>query len=153
MNSHLIMFSNDKPSERCARRWVLGALMAAAWFAPRLVQAEDKPPAPVAHVKKVQLDEFEKLLAEKKCTVLDVRTAKEFAAGHIAGAVNIDVKSPDFETKVKALDKDKVYVVHCARGGRSATACEKLDLLGFKLLYDFSGGMEAWKKAGKKTEP
>src|SRR5262245_48239278 len=63
--------------------------------------------------KDVGVDEFEKLWLQITAQkgneaagkpggmVLDVRTPKEFAAGHIPGAVNLDVNSPDFDKKVK----------------------------------------------------
>src|SRR5438105_15708261 len=86
--------------------------------------------------KNVDVAEFEKLRTDKKNVVLDVRTEKEFAAGHIPGAVNIDVNAPDFEDKVKKLDKDKTYLVHCAAGVRSRKACEKMGKLNFPALYN-----------------
>lgn len=82
--------------------------------------------------------------------VLDVRTEKEFAAGHIPNAVNIDIKSPDFEAKIKELDRQKIYLVNCATGRRSVTACEKLDTLDFPNAYNLEGGIKAWEKAGNK---
>jgi rhodanese-related sulfurtransferase len=100
----------------------------------------------------VGVDEFEKLWKEKKGLVLDVRTAKEFEAGHIPGAVNIDVKSADFDKKLAELDKDKTYLVHCASGVRSVQACEKMKRLDFKQLINLQGGIKAWEKAGKPVE-
>ena len=113
--------------------------------------ADPEKPAP-AVPKKITADEAEKMIKEKKVVVLDVRSPQEFAAGHIAGATNINVRSPDFTKRVSELDKKQAYVVHCARGVRSADACEKMKGLQFKSLYDFSGGFEAWTKAGKKVE-
>src|SRR5258706_6027351 len=100
----------------------------------------------------VVVEEFEKLWKDKKGTVLDVRTAKEFEAGHIPGAVNIDVNSPEFEKKVAELDKDKPYLVHCASGVRSVRACEKMNRMDFKQLINLQGGIKAWEKAGKPEE-
>ena len=65
--------------------------------------------------KNVGPDEFEKLAKQPKHVILDVRTAKEFAAGHIKGAINIDVNAADFQEKVAKLDKGSTYLVHCAR--------------------------------------
>jgi rhodanese-related sulfurtransferase len=92
--------------------------------------------------------EFEKLRADKQAVVLDVRTPKEYAAGHIPGSVNIDANAPDFEKRVATLDPKKTYLVHCAAGVRSVRACGKLSQLNFEHLYNLEGGMKAWEKAG-----
>lgn len=102
-------------------------------------------------VRRVNVDEFEKLWQEKN-PVLDVRTKKEFDAGHIPGALNLDVNSPDFSQKVSALDKQKTYLVHCAAGVRSARACQKMSELGFQHLIDLAPGFRGWEKAGKNVE-
>ena len=103
-------------------------------------------------VHNVGVAEFEKLRADKKNVVLDVRTSNEFAAGHIPGAINLDVNSTDFEQKVAGLDKGKNYLVHCAAGVRSARACDKMSKLDFSKLYNLEGGFKAWEKAGNKAE-
>ena len=102
--------------------------------------------------KNVDVAEFEKLRADKKNVVLDVRTQKEFEAGHIPGAVNIDVNAPDFPEKVVRLEKNKTYLVHCAAGVRSAKACDKMSHLAFPKLYNLEGGFNAWETAGNKPE-
>ena len=110
-----------------------------------------KPPLPAA-VKNVGVDEFAKLRESTNAVVLDVRTAKEFSAGHIPGAVNLDINAPDFEKKAAALDKSKTYLVHCAAGVRSAQACVKMDKLTFTNLVNLDVGFKAWEKAGKPVE-
>ena len=102
--------------------------------------------------KNVDVAEFEKLRADKKNVVLDVRTQKEFEAGHIPGAVNIDVNAPDFPEKVAKLEKSKTYLVHCGAGIRSAKACDKMSHLAFPKLYNLEGGFKAWETAGNKPE-
>ena len=109
-------------------------------------------PAMAADFKNLDVGQFEKMRAEKTNIVLDVRTQKEYDAGHIPGAVLIDFNSPDFEKKVAALDKEKTYLVHCAAGGRSAKASAKMSGLNFKSVYNLEGGMRAWEKAGNKAE-
>jgi rhodanese-related sulfurtransferase len=100
----------------------------------------------------VGVDEFETLWRGKKYVVLDVRTPSEFSAGHLAGAVNLDVKGPDFDKKVAELDKQQVYLVHCASGVRSLTACDRMTKLKFEHLYNLQGGFKAWERAGKPVE-
>jgi protein disulfide-isomerase len=106
-----------------------------------------------AGFKNLTVAEFAQLAGDKQNVILDVRTEKEFAAGHLQGAVNLDINAPDFEAKTAALDKGKVYLVHCASGVRSARACEKLVRLDFHALYNLPGGYNAWVKAGLPTEP
>ena len=104
-------------------------------------------------VKNIDANEAEKLLKQnKKIVVLDVRTPKEFSAGHIAGATNINFYDADFEKKLVVLDKTQPYLVHCAVGGRSAKARELMKTLQFKSIYHLEGGFKAWEKAGKPVE-
>jgi rhodanese-related sulfurtransferase/thioredoxin-related protein len=105
-----------------------------------------------AAFKNLSVDEFARMAADKRNVILDVRTAKEFEAGHLPGAMNLDVNAPDFQEKAVSLDKSKTYLVHCATGVRSAKACEKLGGLDFPRLYNLPGGFKAWAKAGKPIE-
>jgi len=130
--------------------------VAAMSAVPCAMSADEKavPSAakPAPKVKRVDVDEFDKLRANKENVVLDVRTEREFKAGHIPGAVNIDANAADFDEKVAKLDKNKTYLVHCAAGGRSARACKKMEGVGFKELYDLAPGFNGWQKAGKAVE-
>ena len=105
-----------------------------------------------AAYKNLSVDEFARMAADKRNVILDVRTATEFKAGHLAGAVNLDFNAPDFEAKAALLDKSRTYLVHCASGGRSVKACEKLGRLDFPKLYNLPGGFKAWAQAGKPVE-
>ncbi len=110
------------------------------------------PAAASAAYKNLSVDEFARMAADKQNVILDVRTPGEFSAGHIPGAVNLDYNAPDFQAKAAALDKSKTYLVHCAVGGRSVRACEKLSHLDFPSLYNLPGGFKAWAKAGQPVE-
>jgi rhodanese-related sulfurtransferase len=105
-----------------------------------------------AVTKNVGVEEFEKLRQDKASVVLDVRTEKEFKAGHIKGAMHLDWNSSDFAARAAKLDKSRAYLVHCAVGGRSAKACKKMEELGFTNLVNFAPGMKGWEKAGKPVE-
>jgi rhodanese-related sulfurtransferase len=72
---------------------------------------------------------------------LDVRTAEEFAAGHLAGARNIDATAADFEDRVAELDRDVAYVVYCASGNRAGAAVATMLELGFTDAVN-GGGFE-----------
>jgi len=78
-------------------------------------------------------------------TVLDIRTAGEYATLHIIGAVNIDFYSSTFADQLDALDKGRTYLVYCASGNRSGQAVQTMETLGFVEVYDLLGGMSAFQ--------
>lgn len=80
--------------------------------------------------------------------LLDVRTPSEFAAGHLAGAVNLDVESTTFPQSVATLDPAKTYAVYCRSGSRSKAAMSVMGQSGFSHLFDLTGGIGAWQSAG-----
>ncbi|MFM8879217.1 MAG: rhodanese-like domain-containing protein, partial [Verrucomicrobiota bacterium] len=86
--------------------------------------AADKPAAKSAEApankrfRNVDVQEWEKLRKDSKVVVLDVRTAEEFADGHMPGAINLDIRGGKFAETLAGLDKSKTYLVHCAVGGR-----------------------------------
>ena len=84
-------------------------------------------------------------------TVIDVRTPEEFAAGHIAGAQNIDFYASDFADRIGALDQGTSYVVYCHTGNRSGQATALMADAGFTSVTDVDGGIEAWTAAGLPT--
>lgn len=103
-------------------------------------------------VKRIGVEEYEKLRADTNTMILDVRTPAEFEKGHIPKAVNVDINGSKFVEKLSALDTNKTYLVNCAVGMRSARACKKMEGMGFKHLYDLAPGFDGWKKAGKPVE-
>lgn len=84
-------------------------------------------------------------LKNKSVVLLDVRTPKEFAEGHIEGAVNIDVKSDDFSEQIGKLDKTKTYFIYCKSGVRALDATEKMRKSDFKDAVNFKDGMMTYK--------
>ena len=58
--------------------------------------------------------ELDAMMKTDQVVVIDTRDADAYAAGHIPGAVNLDLNSPDFDKKIATLDTNKTYLVHCA---------------------------------------
>jgi len=81
-------------------------------------------------------------------TLVDVRDPKEFAEGHMPGAVNIP--STTFAAGSGVLDKGKQIIVYCNSGARSYNAYRKLQ----KLAYPNIGQaiFADWKAAGLPVE-
>jgi len=120
-------------------------------------QVESNPPAESPsswNVQDVTPVDAQKLLAENKdVRVLDVRTSEEYAEGHIAGAVNVDFKSPNFAENVAKLDKNTTYIIHCRSGRRSSNSLPILKENNFGTVYHLNKGYNAWKDAGMLTAP
>lgn len=89
----------------------------------------------------------DKLKAATEVTLIDVRTAEEFSEGHLAGAKNFDWNGGHYEHQVMAVDKKKPVFVYCTKGGRSASAAEKMRSMGFKEVYELEGGLDKWQSA------
>jgi phage shock protein E len=104
---------------------------------------------PAGAVKTVSPADAVAMLDER--TVIDVRTPAEYAAGHVAGAIDIDVEAADFGQKIAELDPKDPYLVYCRSGRRSALAAEAMAKAGFTDIVD-AGGLDALAKAGAPIE-
>lgn len=84
------------------------------------------------------------LLADpsSRLLLLDVRSAEEFAAGHIPGALLAPYDA--LEAGFKEADKARPIVVYCRSGRRSAIALDTLRRMGYSNLSDF-GAVDNWK--------
>ena len=92
--------------------------------------------------------EFSAKSQEAGVISLDVRTAGEFAEGHLVNALNINVESGNFEAEIANLDKNATYAVYCRSGRRSAVAVDLMKKAGFKNLYNLDGGVIDWSASG-----
>ncbi|MGH7774937.1 MAG: rhodanese-like domain-containing protein [Candidatus Binatia bacterium] len=93
----------------------------------------------------------ELLQKEPNCVYIDVRTVREFAAGHPQGALNVPVAFPDpaqgmvmnqdFISVVEAnFSKDKKIIVGCQAGPRSDAAARLLQEAGYQDVSSMEGG-------------
>lgn len=88
---------------------------------------------------------------ESNVQIIDVRTASEIAkTGKIEGAINLDIRTTDFKKGIMELTKNHkndIFMVYCAKGGRSANAAQMLESLSVN-VYDLEGGIQNWQKQG-----
>ncbi len=84
--------------------------------------------------------------------VLDVRTAEEFAAGHLPRARNIPLGELAKRVEELAKFKDKPVLVTCRTGARSSGAARTLKGAGFANVYNLKGGLAAWQEAHLPVE-
>lgn len=91
---------------------------------------------------------FQELTLEPGVVTLDVRTPQEYAAGHLANAVNLDVESPTFAAGLAQLDPDATYAVYCRSANRSKAAMDQMRQAGIENVQDLDGGIVAWQAEG-----
>jgi rhodanese-related sulfurtransferase len=84
-------------------------------------------------------------------TVIDVRTPEEFAAGHVAGALNYDVNGAAFSDQIAELDPEAPVLVYCRSGNRSAQAASQMEDIGIVDIAD-AGGLADLAAAGAPVE-
>lgn len=90
------------------------------------------------------------MLAQGEAMLIDVREPGEFAAEHIAGAVNVPLSSFD-PTRLPAA-AGKTIVLQCAAGRRSGMALERCAQAQAEIDTHLAGGLSAWKSAGLPVE-
>ncbi|OCN03626.1 CoA-disulfide reductase [Erysipelotrichaceae bacterium MTC7] len=92
---------------------------------------------------------------DESTMLLDVRTPKEYAGGHIPGSVNLELDTLRDHVDKLPKDKETPIVVYCQVGQRAHYALCLLDQLGYKNLYNVSGGYTTYNQvqiAQKKHE-
>lgn len=92
--------------------------------------------------------ELATLLGEgRRFQLVDVRTAREFAAGHVPGAVNIPLD--ELRERLGELDPGAPVVAYCGIGYRSYHAVKILAANGFADAQNLSGGFSTWQWVGE----
>jgi phage shock protein E len=104
---------------------------------------EDTPGAPVTS----PADLVERLNTDRAPVLLDVRSAEEFAAGHIPGAINIPYDEIPSRLAELAEFRDTALVVYCRTGRRAGIAEATLREAGFTSVSDLDGHMREWTAA------
>lgn len=93
---------------------------------------------------------FASTVEQPGTVVIDVRTPSEYGAGHLPGAINIDVEGGGFDQQIASLDKNASYALYCHSGRRSGIALDTMTSAGFTHVVDLSGGVTAWTSEGRQ---
>ncbi|WP_299839377.1 rhodanese-like domain-containing protein [uncultured Tenacibaculum sp.] len=99
-----------------------------------------------SNVTQLNVVDYKKAISKENIQLIDVRTLKEFDKGHIPKAKSIDYFSSTFKADLNTLDKTKPIYLYCKSGKRSTKASKICDELGFKKIYNLTGGYLAWSK-------
>ena len=99
--------------------------------------------SPIAY-RQVSMQEAIALMErETDAVILDVRTASEYAQGHIPGAILLPNETIGTANIPQLPNKDQLILVYCRSGNRSKQAAEKLTRLGYTNIVEF-GGINQW---------
>ena len=88
-------------------------------------------------VKQFRLEDVDRLPRDGSVTLLDVRTPREYALGHVEGFWNLPID--ELRQRLDELEAGKPVYVICQSGLRSYIACRILEGHGFE-TYNFAGG-------------
>jgi len=98
----------------------------------------------------ISIDKFQKKIATERHLLVDVRTAEEFADGHIKGAINIDYLAENFSIEIQELELESPVLLYCRSGNRSGKAMQIMYDLGFTEVKNLIGGIKGWKAENHK---
>lgn len=87
----------------------------------------------------------EQIEAQSAPTILDVRSAGEYEAGHVPGAINIEYRQLPQRLNELPVAKGQPIVVYCETGVRAAIANTTLTTAGYKPIMQLTGHMKAWR--------
>lgn len=118
--------------------------------APRPVEAPEAAKAPAGKRSDTDIGGLEKALADGQL-VIDVRTQPEWDAGHVPGAVHIEMPVPPDHPVLQEHDRNEPIYVVCQSGGRSSRVADALASAGYQTV-NIQGGTGAWIQAGKPVD-
>lgn len=105
-----------------------------------------------SQIVKITVDELvEKTEAQHTIILLDVRTEKEYLAGHIANSVWIPRGFLEFRIQKITSDPEEEIVIYCKGGGRSALAVYTLLQMGYSNVFNLEGGLKEWVISGNSV--
>ncbi len=101
-------------------------------------------------VPQISAAELATQLAGGQVAVIDVRGRSEWEAGHLPGVPNIPVGF--LAQQLAEVPRDRLVVVHCQGGSRSAIAASVLQAHGIARVANLSNGFQGWMSAGLPVE-
>ena len=113
------------------------ALLAVVMFIPRFIATLRRGPS-------IDVNELRRRLDADETLLVDVRTEKEYQAGHIEQAMNIPVEQLEQSISELEAHVEKSISIICTTDRRSAKAANILLKHGFRDVHVVKGGMTDW---------
>ncbi len=110
------------------------------------------PESPGQVVEDISLEEAFTLMEDNRgrgdFIIIDLRSAEEYASGHIEDAISLDYSSSDFLEALDELNRERVYLIYSYSDDVSGQVLDVMAGLGFTEVYNMRGGMERWEEIG-----
>src|SRR6202790_2594824 len=105
-----------------------------------------------SQIAEVDPSEVNELIHEG-ATVVDVREAEEYAAGHLPGAKHVPRSYLESRIEAAVPDRSTQVILYCASGNRSAYGARTLEEeLGYEHVRSMTGGITLWKDRGYEVQ-
>jgi hydroxyacylglutathione hydrolase len=116
---------------------------------PEVIDAWPETQGPLQHVPAIDRQALAPAVDARSVAVVDVRTAAEWTAGHLPGAIHVPLG--ELPSRLDEVPTDRPVVVHCQAGGRAAIAASVLRAGGVADVRVYGGGYVEWSAAGLPT--
>ena len=136
--------------KRSQRSWLAGCLLVVVSAAIAVAADDSKKNPEPESITPGEL--AEQIQLEQAPLILDVRSKKEYAEGHIPGALNIPHDELRDRLSELGVAKTEEIVVHCRSGYRAGIAEKVLIEADYSNVRDLDGHMNAWQSAGYPIE-
>ena len=104
-------------------------------------------------IKEATVDQTrERLAANSKALLIDVREDHEWTDSHAAGAIHLGKGIIERDIEMTVPDKATELILYCGGGYRSALAADVLQNMGYTNVFSMAGGWKAWKESGAPVE-
>jgi rhodanese-related sulfurtransferase len=97
-----------------------------------------------------QIDTLKTFAKDKQALLVDVREPREYASGHINGAINIPLRS--LTDNLNQIPKNRPVILYCSTGYRTAMGVMALQMLGYSNVKGFPPSIEGWKAVGEQLQ-
>jgi rhodanese-related sulfurtransferase len=84
-------------------------------------------------------------LINKGATILDVRSADQYAGGHIVNSRHVELAAVEADPASLKKSKDKIVLTVCDNGTAASRAANALRKAGFESVFSLKGGLCAWR--------
>jgi rhodanese-related sulfurtransferase len=106
-----------------------------------------------SRIRQIEIEGYKKMVGAKEPHALvDTREDREWADGHVAGAVHLSKGIIERDIETRFPDKSTALVLYCGGGFRSALAADNLQKMGYTNAISLDGGWRALKESGLPLE-